>query len=256
MHRHSTYPIIWCKEFLVFALPAQNQAGQYFRPPERQQREEHPRQVQRNADRGNPIRGVERCLGRGMGRSDAGIESECDRGWGRNGRRDCHDCRGKQVVKGLGEALVQRLMAEGGSPGHLVGGKWGRDAPEDYVDSQTPAESREPSAQNPKGFAWWPGQGSRPPPGGSGGRVFGSDFAGGAGPFASGRLSSRRRPRGRLPDGAHQADHAVSARRPQRSGGPGGGQPHGHDHSGQDFSRPKGLRPPFSRGRANCLTPR
>lgn len=48
------------------------------------------------------------------------------------------DCRGTQVVRGIGEDLIQRLVAEEGSPGHLLGGKWGKDAPADYVYSQTP----------------------------------------------------------------------------------------------------------------------
>ena len=48
------------------------------------------------------------------------------------------DCRGNQVVKGIGEELVQRLVAEEGSPGHLTGGKWGHDVPEYFGYSQTP----------------------------------------------------------------------------------------------------------------------
>ena len=48
------------------------------------------------------------------------------------------DCRGNQVVKGIGEEIVQRMVAEEGSPGHLLGGKWGADAPEYFVYSQTP----------------------------------------------------------------------------------------------------------------------
>ena len=48
------------------------------------------------------------------------------------------DCRGNQIVRGVGEDVVKRLVAEEGSPGHLVGGKWGGDAPDDYVYSQTP----------------------------------------------------------------------------------------------------------------------
>jgi len=48
------------------------------------------------------------------------------------------DCLGNQVVKGIGEELVQRLVAEDGSPGHLMGGRWGQDAPEYFGYSQTP----------------------------------------------------------------------------------------------------------------------
>ena len=48
------------------------------------------------------------------------------------------DCRGNQVVKGIGEELVQRLKAEDGSPGHLTGGRWGHDVPEYFGYSQTP----------------------------------------------------------------------------------------------------------------------
>lgn len=48
------------------------------------------------------------------------------------------DCRGNQVVKGIGEELVQRMIAEEGSPGHLLGGKWGHGVPEYFVYSQTP----------------------------------------------------------------------------------------------------------------------
>lgn len=48
------------------------------------------------------------------------------------------DCRGNQIVRGIGEDVVKRLVAEEGSPGHLLGGKWGHDAPDYFVYSQTP----------------------------------------------------------------------------------------------------------------------
>ncbi len=48
------------------------------------------------------------------------------------------DCRGNQVVKGIVEELVQRMVAEGGSQGHLRGGQWGPTAPPEYEYCQTP----------------------------------------------------------------------------------------------------------------------
>lgn len=48
------------------------------------------------------------------------------------------DCRGRQVVKGIAQELVGRIVEEGGSPGHVCGGQWGPDAPPDFIYCQTP----------------------------------------------------------------------------------------------------------------------
>lgn len=48
------------------------------------------------------------------------------------------DCRGRQVVKGIAHEVIQRMVDEGGSLGHLCGGKWGPDTPPDFVYCQTP----------------------------------------------------------------------------------------------------------------------
>ena len=48
------------------------------------------------------------------------------------------DGHGKLVVRGIADELIQRLVEEGGSPGHIRGMQWGPDAPPGIEYSVTP----------------------------------------------------------------------------------------------------------------------
>ena len=48
------------------------------------------------------------------------------------------DGHGKLVVRGIPDEIIQRLVEEGGSSGHLRGMKWGPGAPEGIEYSFTP----------------------------------------------------------------------------------------------------------------------
>lgn len=48
------------------------------------------------------------------------------------------DGHGTLVVRGIADELIQRLVAEGGSPGHIRGMKWGPEAPPGIEYSVTP----------------------------------------------------------------------------------------------------------------------
>ncbi len=46
--------------------------------------------------------------------------------------------KGEQIVAGIAEEIIQRLVAMDASPGHLRGGDWGKDAPPNYEYYTTP----------------------------------------------------------------------------------------------------------------------